>query len=219
MASLELALPTVSPSMRACFSPSPFSSPQWRPALQAERLLVHFGGCFAGVSRVFDIAVRCAWWCDAQACGNCHPNDNGYTNLAKTVLAGLEPLPPAPPPPPPPPPSCHQTTVVGCYNASSAGGGSAGMQPWLPASQPQLHDKVTLENCAGACDALKLPLAGIEAGNHCSCGTSVAGVPVARGRPNAECQVDRCHGDTAELCGGGGRMLVYRHACVPPASA
>ena len=93
------------------------------------------------------------------------------------------------------------------------------MRPWLPAYQPQLHDKVTLENCAGACDVLKLQLAGIEAGNHCWCGPSVSGVPVARDLPAAECQVDRCHGDTAELCGGGGRMLVYGYACVPPAIA
>jgi hypothetical protein len=138
------------------------------------------------------------------------------TAKAKTVLAGLEPLPPAPPPPPPPP-SCHQTKVVGCYNSSSANGGSTGMSPWLPNYQPQVHDRVTLEDCAGACDDVKMPLAGVDAGNHCWCGHSVTGVPAARERPQAECEVDRCHGNTSELCGGDLRMLVYNFACTPPA--
>lgn len=110
----------------------------------------------------------CGWWCDKQACGNCHPNDNGYSRLAETVLAGLEPLPPAPPPPP----LCRQDTIVGCFDDNRTAAGSVGMSPWLPSRQPQLHDRVTLENCAEACGGLELPLAGIEAGNHCSCGRS-----------------------------------------------
>ena len=187
-------------------------TPQWNTPGSSSR--IPHAGCTLATAKTFK---PCAWWCDAQACGNCHPNDNGYTNLAKTVLAGLEPLPPAPPPAPPPP-SCHQTKMVGCYNAST-GGGSSGMSPWLPAYQPQLHDKVTLENCAGACDALKLPLAGIEGGNHCWCGRSVASVPTERERPQAECEVDHCHGNTSELCGGDLRMLVYGYACVPRASS
>lgn len=31
----------------------------------------------------------CAWWCDSQSCDQCHPNNNGYTQLAKTVVQGL----------------------------------------------------------------------------------------------------------------------------------
>ena len=31
----------------------------------------------------------CAWWCDAQSCDQCHPNDNGYTHFAEAVYAGL----------------------------------------------------------------------------------------------------------------------------------
>lgn len=184
-------------------------SPQWNTPGSPSQ--IPHAGCTLATAKTFK---PCAWWCDAQACGNCHPNDDGYTNLAKTVLAGLGPLPPAPPPPPPPP-VCRQAQVVGCYNASSGSGGSVGMSPWLPAYQPQLHDRVTLENCAEACDALTLPLAGIEAGNHCWCGRSVAGVPAARGRPQPECEADRCHGDEAEPCGGDLRMLVYRYGCTP----
>ena len=31
----------------------------------------------------------CAWWCDTQSCDQCHPDDNGYVQLATTVKAGL----------------------------------------------------------------------------------------------------------------------------------
>ena len=31
----------------------------------------------------------CGWWCDAQSCDQCHPNNNGYTNMAKVMQAGI----------------------------------------------------------------------------------------------------------------------------------
>ena len=31
----------------------------------------------------------CKWWCDEQSCDQCHPNDNGYTHLAKVLQEGL----------------------------------------------------------------------------------------------------------------------------------
>ena len=31
----------------------------------------------------------CRFWCDAQSCDQCHPNDNGYTLLAATIMAGI----------------------------------------------------------------------------------------------------------------------------------
>merc|ERR1712232_539460 len=31
----------------------------------------------------------CAWWCDQQSCDQCHPNNNGYTQMAKVVAKGL----------------------------------------------------------------------------------------------------------------------------------
>lgn len=46
----------------------------------------------------------CKWWCDGQSCDQCHPNDNGYHQLAKSFLQQMN-LPPAPPTPPSPPPS------------------------------------------------------------------------------------------------------------------
>jgi hypothetical protein len=86
------------------------------------------------------------------------------------------------------------------------------MGQWLPKYIPALHDVVTLENCAAACAGLKLGLAGIDAGNHCWCGASVA-TAASRGRPMAECSVLHCHGNSSELCGGGDRMVVYQYSC------
>lgn len=31
----------------------------------------------------------CKWYCDGQSCDQCHPNDNGYTQLATIVQEGL----------------------------------------------------------------------------------------------------------------------------------
>ena len=31
----------------------------------------------------------CKYWCDAQSCDQCHPDDAGYEHLAGVVLAGL----------------------------------------------------------------------------------------------------------------------------------
>lgn len=31
----------------------------------------------------------CAWWCDEQSCDQCHPNNDGYTHMAKVVMKGL----------------------------------------------------------------------------------------------------------------------------------
>ena len=31
----------------------------------------------------------CPWWCDAQHCDQCHPNDSGYAHLAQLVKSGL----------------------------------------------------------------------------------------------------------------------------------
>jgi lysophospholipase L1-like esterase len=31
----------------------------------------------------------CAWWCDAQSCDECHPNNNGYTIMAAAMMKGI----------------------------------------------------------------------------------------------------------------------------------
>jgi len=31
----------------------------------------------------------CGWWCDEQSCNQCHPNNDGYHNMATVVQAGL----------------------------------------------------------------------------------------------------------------------------------
>ena len=78
----------------------------------------------------------CQWWCDAQSCDQCHPNDVGYAQLARTVFTGLAlPPPPAPTPPTPGPPLAPGAwlyedggagkrfiSVAGNFSANSASG-------------------------------------------------------------------------------------------------
>jgi hypothetical protein len=100
---------------------------------------------------------------------------------------------------------CAVGTFVGCYN-------DTGMR-LLPKLQPQLHDVVTLENCASACYTASTALAGVDGGNHCSCGNAVADGP-ARTRQPAECEASSCHGNRSEAwCGGTNRMVVYTFTC------
>ena len=154
-------------------------------------------------------------------CGNANISQVGAVTPALPACLigppgqpGPSPLPPPPPPPAPTPPpqACHRIRTVGCFNDTDGRGGNTGMSPWLPRYIAAVHDRVTLENCAAACAGLRLRLAGIDAGNHCWCGASVA-TATARVRPQPECGALHCHGNPAELCGGGNRMLVYQYSC------
>ena len=116
--------------------------------------------------------------------------------------------------------TCTPGASLGCY--SSAGGEGA----LLPVPHAELHDHVTLEACAAKCHGSNLAVAGILAGNHCSCGGAAAlATPQARARqrPLGECLPANCSmtygdgcactGDTKERCGAAQRMLVYAFAC------
>jgi hypothetical protein len=137
-----------------------------------------------------------------------------------------QPAPPAPPPPTPPGPpvppakkGCKVATTLGCFNDDPTGGGAA----VLPTSRPENHDRLTLENCAGLCAGSNLPVAGIDGGNHCFCGTAVdATTPAALAavRPMSECLVKDCPmqprdgcscsgASSTEKCGALHRLLVY----------
>ena len=111
-----------------------------------------------------------------------------------------------PPPPPPPPHACTEKTVHGCYNDSGT--------VVLPVYQPQLHDKVTFQACASACYGIQNTLAGIDGGNHCFCGNSLAPGAAGRSRPMSECAENACHANSAEKdCGGHDRMVVFDFDC------
>ena len=90
---------------------------------------------------------------------------------------------------------------LGCYNDTKQQG--LGL-----AYQTAVHDRTTLEVCAGACALSRLPLAAIDAGNHCYCGAAGALQPSAGlARPMAEYLATSCHSAPAERCGGAGRLL------------
>ena len=136
------------------------------------------------------------------------------------------PLPPLPPPPPSPPPApapgvvCKVASLLACLNIA------APAHDVLPVYRVELHDHVTLENCAAGCHASMMGVAGIDGGNHCHCGPlSALSGPVARAetRPLAECSPKgcpmqprdgcSCSGKNTERCGTLDRQLAYNFTC------
>ena len=137
------------------------------------------------------------------------------TKIDHSVLVvgfGVELLPP--PPPPGPTISCARpTSVLGCFDINGT--------IVLPTARSKDHDRVTLENCALQCEGVNLTVAGVDAGNHCRCG-SVQDISnaTARGlsRPLAQCHAMNCTGAKQEQCGGTYRLLAYAINCTvtPP---
>ena len=111
--------------------------------------------------------------------------------------------------------TCGVGALLGCFNDTGCQGGACA-HPVLPQYQAQLHDKVTLEACASAFNDLHLAVGGIDAGNHCFCG-SFADLATAsvrsQSRPLSECRVTPCHAAPAEKCGGTGRLLAFNFSC------
>jgi len=128
--------------------------------------------------------------------------------------------------PPTPTKSCSIGKVLGCFNDSAA--------PILPQSASGDHDHVTQGNCAALCAASRMPIAGIDQGNHCRCGdnSSIAAaaahqLPASACQdrewpctgvccgPNAkpDCRLGACTGKAAEHCGGVGALLAYSYSC------
>lgn len=129
-------------------------------------------------------------------CINCQPQ----------YVVAIKGPPPAPAPPPPPPAICVVDSMLGCYNDT---------EKWvLSKRQPQLHDHVSQEDCAEACFDGRWELAGIDDGNHCTCGdkSDLANTSQLL-RPMSECQMTNCSGSRGESCGGTGRMVVYNFTC------
>ena len=88
------------------------------------------------------------------------------------------------------------------------------------ALQDQVHDKTTLEVCAGACFSAKLLLAAIDEGNHCYCGNQEDLQDDEHLiKPASECEATSCHSNTNERCGGKGRLLTYTYGECSPSPA
>ena len=108
-----------------------------------------------------------------------------------------------------------------CYDYSKWKSGAAG--PVLKTFEPAVEEKISLEDCAQACQGDKKAkpgsVAGVLAGAHCFCGASSDLSSVAAkalSRPKSECIVSTtpCDGDKGEKeCGGPGRMLAYAYTC------
>ena len=121
-------------------------------------------------------------------------------------------------------PSCSKVAIHhsrGCYNYTGWMPSERG--PALPTYIPSLPiAQLSLESCAEACGNLPtpLPVAGVEDGTRCFCGTAAnLGTKTASAliRPKGECAATACSGDPAEKeCGGVGRLLAYDYTCTRP---
>eukprot|EP01079_Euglenida_sp_SAG-EU17-18_P003040 gene3040-591_t len=72
-----------------------------------------------------------------------------------------------------------------------------------------LHDNMTVANCALLCDSVGLPIAGLEDGSQCFCGSEVANT-TANTRPASQCNTP-CTGDAESKCGGPWRVQAYHY--------
>ncbi|KAK0649598.1 WSC domain-containing protein [Cercophora newfieldiana] len=75
----------------------------------------------------------------------------------------------------------------------------------LPYKQDEINGTVTIAKCLAACE--HYAYAGLEFGQECYCGTTLAGVQQA---PDADCNIP-CAGNTPAACGGNGRLNIYSH--------
>ncbi|KAK8056549.1 hypothetical protein PG993_001776 [Apiospora rasikravindrae] len=77
-------------------------------------------------------------------------------------------------------------------------------------------DDMTIDKCLAFCAGARLPLAGLEYGRECYCGTSLT-PPSALGSPDA-CRM-RCAGNKDQVCGGPGLLSVFRNNTIVAATA
>ncbi|XP_044777604.1 WSC domain-containing protein 1 [Neomonachus schauinslandi] len=113
-------------------------------------------------------------------------------------LAGDARGPPAPGPEAPRPVASSRGAYVGCFSDS-------GRDRTLRGAVFFDLRKMTVSHCRDACAERSYVYAGLEAGAECYCGNRL---PVRSVRPEA-CNHE-CKGEKGSVCGGVGRLSVYR---------
>ncbi|KAK8049291.1 hypothetical protein PG994_011021 [Apiospora phragmitis] len=107
--------------------------------------------------------------------------------------------------------SPESATYLGC--ASEAPGRALNQRATAGAD-------MTIEKCLAFCAGAGLPLAGLEYGSECFCGTSLA-PPSALGSPEA-CRM-ACPGNKKQVCGGPSLLSIFRNSSIvvqsPPVAA
>ncbi|XP_022380424.1 WSC domain-containing protein 1 [Enhydra lutris kenyoni] len=114
--------------------------------------------------------------------------------------------PPAPGPEAPRPMASSRGTYVGCFS-------DGGRDRTLKGAVFFDLRKMTVSHCQDACAERSYAYAGLEAGAECYCGNRL---PVTSVGPEA-CNHE-CKGEKGSVCGGVGRLSIYRVEELPPGS-
>ena len=101
--------------------------------------------------------------------------------------------------------SCAPTSTMGCY---------VDAMPYrvFAIEYDFMSSTLTQEYCAAVCSNNNYPLAAVEYGTQCFCGT-VEQLSNATQATMADCQAMTCPGNRSEFCGAANRMLVYKYSC------
>lgn len=75
----------------------------------------------------------------------------------------------------------------------------------LPYGAPAIASGMTVEGCEQECAAQSYTFAGVEYGNECWCGNTIPPTTASA----SDCNMS-CKGNSAEMCGAGGRFNVYQ---------
>ncbi|KAG2185732.1 hypothetical protein INT43_002167 [Umbelopsis isabellina] len=89
-------------------------------------------------------------------------------------------------------------TYLGCYV-------DALTPRTLPYGAPTISTGMTVEGCESECASAGYTYAGTEYGNECWCGNTMP--PTSA--PSSDCNM-ACKGNSAEMCGAGGRFNLYK---------
>eukprot|EP00045_Choanoeca_perplexa_P015809 m.204769 g.204769 ORF g.204769 m.204769 type:complete len:863 (+) comp17088_c0_seq12:3-2591(+) len=101
--------------------------------------------------------------------------------------------------------SCAPTSTLGCYQDSQ-------LARVFPVEYDFMSSFMTQESCAAVCSNNDYPLAAVEFGTQCFCGTPEQ-LSTAVNVPMTDCQAKACPGNKSEHCGSANRMLVYSYSC------
>jgi hypothetical protein len=101
--------------------------------------------------------------------------------------------------------SCIPNEILGCYDDGAT-------DRIFTVEYDFMDSFVSQELCAAVCSNNNYPIAAVEFGTQCFCGSDEQ-LATATKATMADCQAMTCPGNRSEYCGGADRMLAYKYSC------